>query len=125
MREEVHNWMKQAENDLTAAKNSIISKDYYVSAFMSQQAVEKILKALVLKDKKELIKTHSILRLAKLMNLPRELLVKISKLEPIYQETRYPDVSSKIPSEEFEEKDANEFLKIAIEVLEWTKKMMQ
>lgn len=122
MREEVKNWWKQSAADLRSAKNMLNSGDYYFSAFASQQAVEKALKALLLKEKSELIKTHSILKIAKLLNFPNELLVKISKLEPVYQETRYPDVSSKIPSEEFEEKDANEFLNIAAEVLECIKK---
>jgi len=34
-------WLKQAECDLKSAKNSFNSKDYYVSALLSQQAVEK------------------------------------------------------------------------------------
>ena len=122
MHEEIKNWWKQAEADLHSSENSLNSKDYYVSAFMSQQAVEKALKALVLKEKNELIKTHNISKLAKLLNLPNDLLIKISTLEPVYQETRYPDVSSKIPSEEFEEKDAVEFFNIATEVIEWIRK---
>ena len=116
------NWWKQANADIQSSGNSLKSGDYYVSAFMSQQAVEKALKSLILKEKKELIKTHNVLRLAKLLNLPRDLLIKVASLEPVYQETRYPDVSSKIPSEEFEEKDASEFLNIAKKVIEWIEK---
>jgi HEPN domain-containing protein len=57
--------------------------------------------------------------------LPKTLLVKISLLEPVYQETRYPDVSSKLPAEEFEEKDAIELVNNAQEVLEWVKKKIR
>lgn len=125
MRKEVENWLKQSEADLRSAENSLNSKDFYVSAFLSQQAVEKCLKALMLKEKGELIKSHNISRLAKLLNLPYKLLIKISELEPVYQETRYPDVASKIPAEEFEEKDAMEFLNIADEVVEWIRHKMK
>lgn len=37
-------WWKQAERDLKSAKNSLNSKDYYVSELLSQQAVEKEIK---------------------------------------------------------------------------------
>ncbi|MBS3122668.1 HEPN domain-containing protein [Candidatus Woesearchaeota archaeon] len=122
MGKEVENWWKQAQRDLISANNSLNAKDFYLSAFMSQQAVEKALKAVLIKEKKELFKTHNISKIAKLLNLPDNLLIKIATLEPVYQETRYPDVSSKIPAEEFEEKDAIEFLSIAEEVIEWLKK---
>ena len=122
MQEEIKNWWKQAEADLNSSENSLKSRDFYVSAFMSQQAVEKALKALMLKEKAMLEKTHNISKLAKLLGLPNNLLIKIATLEPVYQETRYPDVSSKIPSEEFEEKDAVEFFNIATEVIEWIRK---
>lgn len=121
---EIENWWKQAERDLISAENNMNSGDHYVSAFMSQQAVEKALKALYIKEKKELIKTHSLSRIGKLLTLPNEVLAKIASLEPVYQETRYPDVASKIPAEEFEEKDALELLNNAREVLEWIKKKL-
>ena len=124
MKQEIKYWIKQAEDDLDSAEKNIDIKKYYVSSFLSQQSVEKSLKALALKIEKRLIKTHSVSKLGKLLKLPENLLARISTLEPIYQETRYPDVSSKVPSEEFEEKDAAEFLNIAEEVLEWVKKKL-
>ena len=92
---------------------------------MSQQAVEKALKALYIKERKELLKTHSVSRLARELKLLEKLQQKISLLEPIYQETRYLDISSKIPAEEFEENDAVEFYNIAEEVLEWIRKKIK
>lgn len=38
-------WLRQAESDLNAAKNSMNSKNYDWSCFQSQQAAEKCLKA--------------------------------------------------------------------------------
>ena len=43
-------WWKQAERDLKSAKNSFNSKDYYVSAPLSQQAAKKALKLVVSND---------------------------------------------------------------------------
>src|SRR3989344_6035809 len=112
---ESSNWLKQAEADLHSSENSLNSKDYYLSAFMSQQAVEKGLKSLYIKRKKSLLKTHSISVLAKEIKLPENLLNKISDLENVYQETRYPDVSKKIPVEEYGENDATDLLDVAME----------
>ena len=52
MGKEVENWWKQAQRDLISANNSLNAKDFYLSAFMSQQAVEKALKAVLIKEKK-------------------------------------------------------------------------
>ena len=124
MKKEIENWLRQSEDDLDSAKKNIEIRKYYVSSFLSQQSVEKSLKALVLKKEGKLIKTHNVSKLGKILNIPKELLIKITHIEPVYQETRYPDVASKTPSEEFEEKDAVEFFNIAQEVLEWVKKML-
>ncbi len=73
----------------------------------------------------ELIKTHNISKLAKAANLPETLIEKVAALEPVYQETRYPDVSSEIPADEFDENDAEKFSTFAEEVLEWIEKKIQ
>jgi HEPN domain-containing protein len=57
--------------------------------------------------------------------MPKNLLIKVALLEPVYQETRYPDVSSQLPAEEFDEKDAIELVNNAQEVLEWVKKKIR
>ena len=40
MRGEITNWWEQAKRDLISAENSMNSGDYYLCAFMCQQAVE-------------------------------------------------------------------------------------
>ena len=110
MKTEVENWFKQAEVDLKKAKILFDNVQFGGAAFYCRRCVEKALKALYTQDKKELLKTHNILRMAKLLNLPENLLPKIESLEPIYQETRYPDIAIKIPAEEFTENKVSEFL---------------
>ena len=125
MKEEVKRWMEQAGADLKSAKHSLRSKDYYLSAFMCQQAAEKILKSLYLKKYGELRKIHDLAYFAKKLNLSEDLIEKCEELTKAYVETRYPDLGSgKIPAKKFSKDDAKNFLKIASEVLKCIKKMI-
>ncbi len=112
MRTEVENWWRQAKEDFNSAKFNDFGKKYYVCAFLCQQAVEKALKALYILEKENLFKTHHLLRLARDLNFPEQLLKKISTLEPVYQETRYPDVSKNIPAEEFGKEITSNFINL-------------
>jgi HEPN domain-containing protein len=63
MRQEIRNWLLQAKADLDGARSNMEAGKFYIAAFMSQQAVEKALKAVVLQADSELLKTHSVIRL--------------------------------------------------------------
>jgi HEPN domain-containing protein len=120
--EEVHKkWLRQAEADYDAALYNLKGKKFYVCANYSQQAVEKSLKALWIFKKKELVKTHGLLSLAKKLNIPEKFIPKLACLEPIFRESRYPDTTENIPAEEYEEQDCVEFLNTAEEILIWAK----
>ncbi len=58
----VRQWLYKADEDLNAVKTllEIPSKDYFISAFHCQQAVEKYLKAFLVKNQIEFGKTHDI-----------------------------------------------------------------
>jgi HEPN domain-containing protein len=118
-------WLKQAEIDYDTASYNLEGKIYYASANYSQQAIEKALKALVIFKKGEIVKTHNITKIAKDCEMPRELIIKISIIEPIFKESKYPDISNKVPAEEYEEKDAIEFLNSAEEVIKWVKNQLK
>ena len=117
-------WFRQGELDLNSAKYLLDGKIYYASAFYCQQCVEKTLKAFLIKDKKELIKTHSVRKLSKILNLPDELQDKIVKLEDIERLARYPVGDGEDLSVKYSEKDVEMFLKIAEEVVEWIRNKM-
>ena len=57
---EAGNWIRQSEADIRSATHSYQSKDYYVTAFLCQQAVEKALKAYMIIKKKDAEKFLSI-----------------------------------------------------------------
>ena len=120
MKEESEKWHLQAEADLRAARNSLKSKDY-ASVFWSQQAVEKCLKGIIIKKEGELIKIHDLSVLGKKVQLPYEFMVKCEKLSKVYIESRY-GILDEIPAQKFNKEDAEAFLLISEEVLEWCKK---
>jgi len=125
MKEEINNWWRQALHDLKAAEYNYKGDLLDTASFLAQQSVEKALKAFYIQEKKILRKTHSISSLAKDLNLPIPLLIKITELEPIYQKTRYPDITQSIPAEEFENLDVEDFINTAQEVLEWIEKNLR
>ena len=126
MREEVYNWWEQSLKDLESAKKNLSIESYYVTAFLSQQAAEKALKALyIYKLKDSPGKTHSLLRLGREVGIPSEFYHGLRKLNPDFILTRYPDVADGVPYELYDEKIAIDKLKLAEEVLEWVKKELK
>ena len=120
MREEVKRWFEKAESDLRKAKDNFKLKNYDLSSFLSQQAVEKALKALQIKKEREFSKTHDLLFLAKKLQISPDLIEKCDKLNPVYIETRYPDANGKF--ETYSERESKEDIEIAEEVLLWIRK---
>lgn len=114
----IERWQRQACEDLKTSKILLREGRFLESAFFSQQAVEKALKALYIKEKGELIRVHETSFLAKKLNLPEKLAGYCEDLDPLYVESRYPDVGERDVSE----KEARELLEKAEEVLEWVKK---
>jgi len=124
MREEILNWWKQAEKDPKAAKNSLKSKDYEWASFQSNQAAEKALKALFLKQKKAIAPTHNIVLLGKTLKLPISLIDSLKELNPEYTLSRYPDAANAAPFENYNEKKAQEKINHAEEILKWIEKQL-
>jgi HEPN domain-containing protein len=126
MREEIANWYRQAGRDLISASNSLNSGDFYLSVFMSQQAVEKGLKAIVLtKFRNKFIPEHSLIKLGKKVNIPKRYHVALKKLSPQYFLARYPDASEDVPFELYDKEVALEFLNMAKEVFAWINKQLE
>src|SRR3989338_96995 len=121
---EVQTWWELALDDLdTAQKNFEIGK-YHIASLFAQQAVEKALKSLYIKQFNELKKTHDLFFLASKLNLPETYKSICKRLNPVYLQTRYPDVSGLLPPSLFTKKDATEFIAMATDILEWVKKKL-
>ena len=114
MNQDSGKWMEQAYRDIEYAKMNYEMKAYYVSAFLSQQAGEKALKALHISMYKRFPRVHDLTKLARAVGAPNEIIEVCASLTPAYTATRYPDVYSDI-----EEDEAYELIGLAKEVIEW------
>lgn len=122
MKEEVKSLWEQAKVDLRTAENSLNSGDYYASVFWCQQAIEKSLKAVLVKKTNRLIKIHDLIILGRKINLPRELSKKCEKVSRAYIETRYWVLDSTTPYKKFNKNNSLEYLIIAKEIIKWVEK---
>ncbi len=119
-REIILNWLKRARSNLERAKMGKVSQGilYEDLCFDAQQAVEKSLKAILIKLNQSFPKTHSIGILLKLIEeagveIPEN--INQAKLLTAYAvDSRYPGDYEPVSKEEYEEA-----LKIAEDVFKW------
>lgn len=119
-REIILNWLKRARSNLERAKSGKVSQGilYEDLCFDAQQAVEKSLKAILIKLSKSFPKTHSIGILLKLIEeagveIPEN--INQAKLLTVYAvDARYPGDYEPVSKEEY-----NEALKIAEDIFKW------
>lgn len=91
-------WLEKATESLDDAIYSLESHRYGLTAFSCQQALEKILKAAIIKLKEERPrKIHDLLPLARDsgLELPENYLTEIAKISKFYFLVRYPDINRK------------------------------
>lgn len=120
MREEIVNWLNQAREDFDSAERNLQIKKYYLVAFLSQQAYEKGLKALLmLKTKRIIFETHSLIELGKLAKVPEEILYELRRLTPEYIISRYPDATESVPYENYDDNIAKDRLNRAEKFFKW------
>ncbi len=103
-------WLKQAEADLKAAKDSFKNGNYEWSCFQSQQSGEKALKAVLYEKGYTSIITHSLkelIRECSKINVEFNALSKDARtLDMFYIPTRYPNgLGGDLAPTEFYEKD--------------------
>jgi HEPN domain-containing protein len=70
------------------------------------------------------IQTHDLVFMAKRLKAPSLILKLSGNLNPVYQETRYPDIHSSSPSEHYTADDTTEDINNADEVLNWIEKKL-
>lgn len=126
MRKEVEEWWKQALKDLESAEKNLRIEEYYLTAFLCQQSVEKALKALYIHKLKESPgATHSLITLGRRVNIPDEYYNVLRRLSPDFVITRYPNAAHAVPYELYDEEIAEERLEISKKVIEWLRKELE
>lgn len=121
---EYRRWKKQADLDLDDAEYSARGKRYHLACFLSQQAAEKAVKAWLYLQGHSLVWGHSVAELVDDASESDEAFSTLKEkgafLDRFYIPTRYPNgLPGGIPSESFSERDADEALKTAREIIDF------
>lgn len=113
-------WIAQAENDLLWGRDSCSAGHYAQVCFIAQQVGEKGLKALAFFRGFDLIKSHSIAKIADELKVDDEMRTMAATLDLYYISARYPDAlpDGVAPFEHFTESMAKEALNHAAKILE-------
>ncbi|KAK3750028.1 hypothetical protein QZH41_008668 [Actinostola sp. cb2023] len=128
-RKEARRWMKQAKNDLNAARCLSEQETPFNNCvcFLCQQSAEKAFKGAlyaVCGIAENQLETHDVLNLAyeitELDGSPSDIAQLASKLKNYYEKTRYPHYhhGDSIPSDTFTKENAKEALNVAESILE-------
>lgn len=121
-------WMLYAKSDLDAAKRLFNSPQpnrwtYLLTLWHCHQAIEKMLKMIMLGKGKELIKTHDLLRLTELAEIEfsENDFELVKKLDRFYLKSRYPDLIYK-PLSNPDRNFTKEYLEKTNKLFLWLKK---
>jgi|SRR3989339_759748 len=127
LREKVAYWLENAEYDLQTAKIMDESSRYSYTAFMCQQALEKIIKAIYLQNNsKEAPKSHNLVYLVGITNLilSEEQTKLFAELSSFYLEGRYPTYKEKM-SKLINKSKSQEILSKSKDVFKWLKSQIK
>lgn len=120
-------WIEYAEGDLEAAEILLehpkSDRSWQMVMFHCHEAVEKLLKAVLIKKEKEVKKIHDLNRLYELtgIELPEEHRAYIEELEPYYPGQRYPDLPVRSRGQRFDKLVADYHVKKTKNLFLWVK----
>lgn len=118
VRREALNWLRESLADLRRATRALEDGDYALSAFMSQQACEKALRAAYLGLAREMYpRTHDLVVLYRglehVVQLPSEVVELLPEVSQYYTTARYPNAGLEVPSESISRTQASRALEVA------------
>ncbi len=115
MNEKFLSWLEQAAEDIKWGDDSLASGHYAQSCFIAQQIAEKSLKALGFFRGYDLLKSHSLVQIAKELKINGEIEKASRRLDLYYISTRYPDAlpDAGVPSHYFGIEQAEEAMLMA------------
>ena len=113
-----NDWLRQAEDDLLWAKDTLEKKRYAQACFTAQQVGEKALKSFALKLGYDSIRSHSIREIATSLEINGDIAHMAKKLDFYYISARYPDAfPSGAPFEYFTQDQAEEAVSFAEKIV--------
>jgi len=128
LRKEVIDWLASSDYDIESAGFMFQSGRYSWCVFMCHQAVEKLLKALIIYKKKEFPpRIHNIKMLYENTGIEQNDCIDtiLLKLSPHYMLSRYPDVAGGPSHSMYNKCMAEELYKDTKKVLQWLKQKLQ
>ncbi len=118
----IAHWVERSQYDLDTAKIMLDTGRYLYVAYMCQQTIEKILKAIIAHQDKENYPIHNLNRLAEIADIRKELTPEqfnfLAELTPYHIEARYGDYKESL-SEIIDEKKAEQVYKKTREIYKW------
>jgi len=121
VKEAAWKWFKQAKHDFEMAEKNSEIGGYDVASFLSHQAVEKLLKAIIVYEGKTPPRSHYLDEIATQLGLADEVMENISELSGDYMISRYPDITGRVPYEEYDKDIAAEKVNAARKIFEQLK----
>ena len=122
MDEIVAHWVERSEYDLDTAKAMLDTGRYLYVGYMCQQAIEKLLKALIAHQNKENLPIHNLNRLAEVAEIGDQLspeqITFLAELTPFCIEARYGDFKESL-SEIINREKAEVIYQKTHEMFEW------
>ena len=121
-------WIERAHYDLESAEAMFKACRYLYVAFLCQQTLEKMLKAQIINQGGEILRSHNLVRLAELsgfyISLPNKDQDFLANLSPFAIEARYGDYKNKL-SEIIDRKTAQKYLLKTQEIYQWLKEKIK
>jgi len=118
----VAHWVERSKYDIETAKVMLDTGRYFYVSYMCQQAIEKILKAIIAQQGKENFPIHNLNRLAEISLIDSELNSEqfnfLAELTPYNIEARYGDYKESL-SEIINDKKAQKVYEKTLEIHEW------
>ncbi len=113
-----NDWLRQAEDDLLWAKNTLEMERYAQACFTAQQVGEKALKSLALNLGYDSIRSHSLREIAEALEINGDIADMAKRLDLYYISARYPDAfPSGAPFEYFTRVQAEEAVSFAEKIV--------
>jgi HEPN domain-containing protein len=118
----VAHWVERSQYDLDTAKAMMDAGRYLYVAYMCQQSVEKMIKAIIAQQGKENFPSHNLNRLAEIAAISKKLTSEqfdfLAELTPYHIEARYGDYKENL-SEIIDKKKAQQVYNKTREIHKW------
>jgi HEPN domain-containing protein len=127
MDEDIEKWVKIAEYDWQTAAAMVKAGRYLYVLFCCQQAIEKHLKAIIVKETRTFPpRIHDLLKLAATtsLRLSDEQRIFLDRLNTFYIESRYPEEAIRL-SKEATKQTADLYFAKTQEMLKWLRKALK